>query len=174
VLNAIQVTEKPSDTSILAPSSGQRGEYSVPGHGKLQLRVPDTWKDFSKPLKEPPAVGSVFRPPSGDAFIVQVTCVWLDAEKLAKFTPEWQKAAVLKASLKPLAMRATRSQAGSHGRFAALIVQGSLNTAQPHGEKNPDRGYQLEGLRPYTPLRGRAIRACARRPATANLARTGA
>ncbi len=129
VLDNIQVTEKPFNLSVgagkemgpvnvnkgvssgdqrqlnlsMGPASANpRGEYTVPGHGKLILHVPESWKDFSKPLQEPPSVLLRFKPPEGDSFYVQVTAVWLDAAKCANATPKSIKAKVQKSSADPL------------------------------------------------------------------------
>jgi hypothetical protein len=86
------------ETAAGASDSDPHRTYAVPGHGKMSVLVPAQWKASSKLLQEPPSVLLRFRPPTGDTFYVQVTAVWLDAEKVAKATPDSLKATVQKSS----------------------------------------------------------------------------
>src|SRR5262245_9833673 len=84
-------------SGLLGPLGAQEEvslRFTVPGRGALQLNVPREWRAISKPLDEPASVILRFRPATGEAFLVQVTAVWLDPPKLAKNTPEKLKADV--------------------------------------------------------------------------------
>jgi hypothetical protein len=65
--------------------------FSVPGHGSLVLDVPKGWRVAERPNDQPPSIYVRFDPSSGDAFVVQITALWLDAEKRAKQTPQAMK-----------------------------------------------------------------------------------
>jgi len=77
-------------TALAQPAETR--SFSVPGHGSLMLDVPKGWRVAERPTGEPPSIYVRFDPPSGDAFVLQITAVWLDAEKRAKQTPEAMKA----------------------------------------------------------------------------------
>jgi hypothetical protein len=88
-------------------SGGARGEeksheYQIPGHGKLLLKAPEGWKESSESLKDPASASIRFEPPTGDAFYIQITSVWLDADKLAASTPEVLKMTVARSADEPL------------------------------------------------------------------------
>lgn len=76
--------------------------FPVPGHGSLQFPIAQEWRAASKSLDQPVSVLLRVRPASGDAFLVQVTALWLDAEKLARKTPEQLKRDVAKSAEGPL------------------------------------------------------------------------
>jgi hypothetical protein len=83
----------PETTNEVAAS-----DFSIPGHGSLQFKVPDGWQTQSRPLADPASVSLHFVPANGDAFDLQVTAVWLDREKRSKETPESLKATVQRAA----------------------------------------------------------------------------
>ena len=68
--------------------------YPIPGHGILQLNTPKEWKMLSKSLEAPPSAMLKSGTGAGAAFNVQITSVWLDSEKLYKFTNESIKSMV--------------------------------------------------------------------------------
>lgn len=76
--------------------------FTVPGHGSLALPVPREWRAVGKSLDKPASVLLRIRPASGDAFLVQVTALWLDAEKLARKTPEQLRQDVQSSAKAPL------------------------------------------------------------------------
>ena len=69
-------------------------QYPIPGHGSLLLRVPQDWKGVGKSLEKPPSFLFRFAPPSGDAFLLQVTSVWLEPEKSAALIPDTIKSGI--------------------------------------------------------------------------------
>ena len=73
-------------------------EFSIPQHGSLRLRVPDGWQSQSHSLADPPSVILHFSPANGDAFVVQVTAVWLEPDRRSRETPESLKATVQRAA----------------------------------------------------------------------------
>lgn len=77
-------------------------QYSVPGHGSLQLNVPKAWRVATKSLDDPASVLLRLGPGAGNAFHVQVTSLWLDAGKLAAKTPEQLRQDVERSGEKPL------------------------------------------------------------------------
>ena len=79
---------------LAAQEQGGPQRFEVPGHGSLQLDVPKAWRALSKSMADPASVLLRIRPTEGEAFLVQVTAVWLDQEKLAKRTAESLKADV--------------------------------------------------------------------------------
>jgi len=66
-----------------APVAANR-DFKIPGHGTLRLAVPNGWKVDSQPILDPAAVAMHLVPDSGNSFDIQVTSVWLDAERLSK------------------------------------------------------------------------------------------
>jgi hypothetical protein len=68
--------------------TSESSEFSIPGHGSLWLKVPNGWQVQSRQLADPASVTLHFAPASGDAFDVQVTAVWLDAQKRSRETPD--------------------------------------------------------------------------------------
>lgn len=95
--------------ALLGPVAGQLAHaqpapqrFPVPGHGSLQLQVPNDWRAASKSLDKPASVLLRIRPAAGDAFPVQVTALWLDPEKRARKTPEQLKQDVEKSAAGPL------------------------------------------------------------------------
>jgi hypothetical protein len=77
-------------------------QFAVPGRGNLQLSVPKEWRAISKSLEEPTSVLLRIRPATGEAFLVQVTAVWLEPAKLAARTEEQLKADVRRSAEKLL------------------------------------------------------------------------
>jgi len=63
-------------------------EFKIPGHGTLQLAVPDGWQVSSNLLQQPASAVLHITPKTGDAFDVQLTAVWLDATELARTTAQ--------------------------------------------------------------------------------------
>jgi hypothetical protein len=63
-------------------------DFSVPGHGSLRLKMPNGWQVQSHQLADPASVSLHFAPANGDAFDVQVTAVWLDAQKRSRETSD--------------------------------------------------------------------------------------
>lgn len=76
--------------------------YAIPGHGSLRLSVPTGWRVSSKALTQPPSLNLRFGPSSGDSFSLQVTAVWLDADKLANTTQASLKATASRSAEGPL------------------------------------------------------------------------
>jgi hypothetical protein len=91
-LTALALAGLPGPLSAQEQPSAQR--FSVPGRGALQLDVPRDWRAISKSLTEPASVLLRIRPAAGEAFLVQVTTVWLEPEKMASNTPEKLRADV--------------------------------------------------------------------------------
>ena len=76
---------------IAAPAlvaDGARTPYAIPGHGSLSLTFPTGWRVATKSTQQPASVYLRCEPDSGKAFSLQITAVWLDAEKLGKATPD--------------------------------------------------------------------------------------
>jgi len=61
-------------------------DFKIPMHGTLRLAVPNGWKVESEPILDPAAVAVHMVPESGNDFDIQVTSVWLDADRLTKTT----------------------------------------------------------------------------------------
>ena len=92
---------------LLAPAVGGQDRpaalpYAIPGHGRLNLSVPAGWRVTSKALAQPPSLNLRFGPSSGDGFSLQVTAVWLDADKLANTTQASLKATAIRSAEGPL------------------------------------------------------------------------
>jgi hypothetical protein len=125
--------------SLGAQEPAQIQQFSIPGHGSLMLRVPAGWKVLSKSLEKPPSVVLRFAPASGDGFNLQVTSVWLDAEKIATFTPDKIKSAVQGAAARLLADAAEKDAAlvelrgaQSIGYHASLTQGGTPSDANDY------------------------------------------
>lgn len=86
----------------IAQAQSTLQQFPVPGHGSLHLPVPQDWRAASKSLAQPASVLLRVRPAEGDAFLVQVTALWLDQEKLARKTPAQLKRDVEKSAAGPL------------------------------------------------------------------------
>lgn len=92
--------------------------FSVPGHGGLQLGVPKGWRATSKSMDDPASVVLRMGPASGDGFNLQVTTLWLDAEKRAKQTQERLRAQVASGGGKLLEQSAEQRLAVEELRMA--------------------------------------------------------
>lgn len=88
LLAALQTAAIPSKTS---QSTTPGGDFPIPGHGSLGLKVPDGWVVQSKDVADPASVTLHITPASGSAFDMYVTAVWLNSEKLSNITPDWLK-----------------------------------------------------------------------------------
>jgi len=53
-------------------------DYAVPGHGKLHLSIPETWKVAFQSIPRPQAINLEIRPSDGKTFDLQITSVWLE------------------------------------------------------------------------------------------------
>lgn len=86
--------------ALVSTVSAQSGEtaFSIPGHGSLVLNVPKGWRTANRSLDNPPSAAIRIGPHSGDAFLLQLTSIWLDPAKLARLTPEELKARVQKSA----------------------------------------------------------------------------
>ncbi len=80
-------SSSPSENSSFSVPS-----FSIPNHGTLRLQMPESWRVETRPLANPPSIYVHFTPASGEAFDVQVTAVWLDADKRARQTADSLKA----------------------------------------------------------------------------------
>ena len=69
---------------LYSTPAAARGDFQIPGHGTLRLAVPTGWKVDSQPIGDPAAVAIHIVPESGNGFDIQVTSVWLDADRLSK------------------------------------------------------------------------------------------
>ncbi len=87
---------------LRAQDQASTQRFPVPGRGSLQLNVPKEWRAISKSLDEPASVLLRIRPAAGEAFLVQVTAVWLEPAKLAGKTEEQLKADVRRGTEKLL------------------------------------------------------------------------
>ncbi len=70
-----------------APVAANR-DFKIPMHGTMRLAIPNGWKVESEPILDPAAVAIHIVPESGNAFDIQVTSVWLDADRLTKTTSQ--------------------------------------------------------------------------------------
>jgi hypothetical protein len=82
--------------------SPERGLYPLPAHGTLRLPLPEGWRVSTGLQADPPALQLRIEPPKGDAFTLQMTAVWLTAERLAVLTPEKVRADTIQAATVPL------------------------------------------------------------------------
>src|SRR5215831_3275437 len=55
--------------------------YAVPKHGSLELKIPEGWRVQNRTLADPPSALLRVAPPSGNAFNIQITAVWIDPAK---------------------------------------------------------------------------------------------
>src|SRR5260370_14107977 len=82
-------------TGAISPTAGQStapgGDFPIPGHATLRLRVPDGWEIQSKQIADPASVTLHVTPASGSAFEMYVTAVWLNSERLPNITSDWLK-----------------------------------------------------------------------------------
>jgi hypothetical protein len=82
-------------TAAISPTASQlatpTGDYPIPNHGSLRLKVPDGWEVQSKQTSDPPSITLHVAPASGSAFEMYVTAVWLNSEKLPNITSDWLK-----------------------------------------------------------------------------------
>lgn len=69
----------------------------MPKHGVLRLSIPDGWSVESEPVRDPAAAAIRLKSSTGSTFDIQITAVWLDAQKLKKTDSEAMKASTLKA-----------------------------------------------------------------------------
>jgi hypothetical protein len=77
-----------ADSPMLRPDWAYRArEYTIPGHGRLALSVPQTLKDLDDPHTEPPSNKMLFTPLVDTSFVVEVTTVWVDDQAKASLTP---------------------------------------------------------------------------------------
>ena len=142
------------------PAGAREQRFSVPGHGSLLLSAPKEWRVETRLLQVPPSVSLRFRPPSGDAFSIQVTSVWLDPARRPDVTPDSMKkqvqtsaeASLPKAVEKKVAVVKLR---GKHaiGYYFSLTDQG--RSAGPRNYKYMTQGSFLTGplLTVFTVLR---------------------
>jgi hypothetical protein len=86
LLTAFQ-TGKISRTARQLTAPG--GDFPIPGHGSLRLKVPDGWGVQSKQIADPASVTLHVTPASGSAFDIYVTAVWLNSERLPSITSDW-------------------------------------------------------------------------------------
>ncbi len=72
--------------------------YPLPDHGKLQLKVPVSWKDELQqpPSRLPPTI--VFKPTRGAAFEVLLTTIWPAKQDTPRSTPEEMRRQVERAA----------------------------------------------------------------------------
>jgi hypothetical protein len=83
--------------ALAGPAAAQPIEaqqFGVPGHGNLLLAVPKEWRVVNQGSADPPVVIVRMHPPTGDAFYLQLTAVWLQPEMLATMTDEMIKTRV--------------------------------------------------------------------------------
>lgn len=73
---------------------GSARAYEIRGHGRLALVVPPGFVDSQRPAEKLDGVELTFVPPHGDAFLLQVTAVWLNPAEIAGATPEAVRAQV--------------------------------------------------------------------------------
>src|SRR5262245_1094036 len=65
------------------------------GHGTLTLQAPKAWKSLKTSTDEPPAVLLRFGPQTGQAYVVQLTAVFVDPGKSAKEVTDTMRADLL-------------------------------------------------------------------------------
>ena len=132
-------------------------EYAVPSHGKFVLEVPSDWQQAGRGQEEPPSAHILVTSAATDRFRIQVSAIWLDAEGIAKSTPEDLKETLrlsarepLQEAVEPEAELLELKGAQSHGWYYALT-----DREVPAGEyKYLIQGIQLTGelLTVYTVL----------------------
>jgi hypothetical protein len=114
-------------------------QFTVSGHGSLQLNVPLGWRLQDRSLEKPPSVLLRLRPASGDAFYVQVTSVWIDPAKQPSLAPEQVKERV-QTTAKDLLKRSVEKEATilelrgkeAYGYYFSLTDQGSASGPQDY------------------------------------------
>ena len=65
--------------NVAAVTGSTRQQFPIPGHGSLLLDVPVDWSAASVPLSQPPSITLTIRPATGDALLLKMTTVWMDA-----------------------------------------------------------------------------------------------
>ncbi len=162
---------------LTARQSGAAREYSIPGHGSLRLAVPDGWRVSTKSLSQPLSVLLRMSPPTGEAFDVQLTSVWLDSAALAKRSPDSIKSNVQRTAsgLLPQAVEKTITMQELRGTQTAgyyfaltdrnpapgeykYLMQGSFLTGEllsvftllSHAPRTPEVEQALEAFRTAT------------------------
>jgi len=83
--------------AIAAEQTNDR-RYPLPDHGVFQMKVPASWKDEVQqpPEKQPPTI--VFRPASGDLFLILITPVWKTKEDAPLISDETARQLVQRAA----------------------------------------------------------------------------
>jgi hypothetical protein len=82
--------------SAASAQPAQTRQFSIPGHGSLVFDVPEGWRVAERALEDPPSTAVRIGPRSGNAFLLQITSVWLEPGKAAAYTPQELQARVRK------------------------------------------------------------------------------
>ena len=109
--------------ATISPASAQSANtrtFDVPGHGGLVLAVPEGWRVTTRSVDNPPSAALRIDPPSGDAFVLQISSVWLDPSKRLGITSDDLKARTQKSAeeLLPQAVEKQATLVELHGKEA--------------------------------------------------------
>jgi len=106
--------------STAAAQAQSARQFSIPGHGSLVLDVPNGWRVTTRSVDNPPSVALRIDPPSGDAFVLQVSSVWLDPSKRAGISSDELRARTQKSAeeLLPQAVEKQATLVELHGKEA--------------------------------------------------------
>lgn len=136
--------------SAAAAQTAQSRRFSIPGHGSLLVDVPEGWQVAERPLANPPSTALRIGPASGDAFILQVTSVWLEPKKLAALTPQELEARVRKTAeeMLPQAVEKDVELVELHGKQASgyrFSLTDRSSSSDPSDYKYVTQGTVLSG-----------------------------
>jgi hypothetical protein len=136
--------------STASAQPAQTRRFSIPAHGSLVVDVPKGWRVAARPIEDPASAALRIGPSSGSGFVVQISALWLDPQKLAAYAPGVLKARVQKAaedvlprSVEPAATLVEFRGKGGYGYHYSLTDRSA--TSAPDDYKYLTQGMVLSG-----------------------------
>jgi hypothetical protein len=81
-------------STVAAVNGPARQRFAIGERGSLVFDVPADWRVSTVPLSKPPSITLTVRPAAGDAFVLKVTSVWMDAAGGQRLTSDRMKESV--------------------------------------------------------------------------------